>query len=129
MNPVRSGFSRYYVLRLLELLSFGPMLPNIQLEWVDSFKNDFSNSVIDILTNFINSLNNPYSSNLDFRLKIADAILKIDSISEEATAIKCSALFKMGKKGLAKTAFNNFEKEYKLLLGEDYKGSIKNFLN
>lgn len=115
--------------RLLELLSYGPMLPNIQFEWVDSFKNDFANSVIDVLLDFVNSSTNTYANNQDFRLKIADAILKMDPINDDAIAIKCNALFKMGKRGLAKTAFDNFNKEYKLLLGEDYKGSLKNFLN
>ena len=117
------------MLRLLELLSYGPMLPNIQFEWVDSFKNDFANSVIDILLNFLNIPNSPYANNQDLRVKMADAILKIDPISEEAIAIKCNALFKIGKNGLAKTAFDNFAKEYKLLLGETYTGSLKNFLN
>ena len=117
------------VLRLLELLSYGPMLPNIQFEWIDSFKNDFANSVIDILFNFLNNPNSPYINNQDLRIKIADALLKIDPISEEAIAIKCNALFKIGKKGLAKVSFDNFAKEYKTLLGETYTGSLKNFLN
>ena len=117
------------VLRLLELLSYGPMLPNIQFEWVDSFKNDFANSVIDILLNFLNNPNNPYSNNHDLRIKIADVLLKIDPISEEAIAIKCNALFKIGKKGLAKATFDNFAKEYHSFLGETYTGSLKNFLD
>ena len=117
------------MLRLLELISYGPMLPDIQFEWVDSFKNDFANSVIDILMNFLNNSNSPYSNNHELRIKIADGILKIDPISEEAIAIKCNALFKIGKKGLAKASFDNFAKEYKSFLGEPYTGSLKNFLN
>ena len=120
--------SKNDVLRLVEILSYGPMLPNIQLEWVDNFKTDFSNSAIDVLMQVVNNSNNSFSTNLDIRLKIADSILKIDPINEEAVAIKCNALYKMGKKGLAKTTFDNFAKEYKLLLGEPYKGSIQNFL-
>ncbi len=117
------------MLHLLELLSYGPMLPNIQFEWVDSFKNDFANAVIDVLLNFFNNSNNSHVNNLDLRVKIADTILKIDPISEEAIAIKCNALFKIGKKGLAKTTFDNFTKEYKSLLGETYNGSLKSILN
>jgi DNA-binding SARP family transcriptional activator len=113
------------LLQLLELLQFGVILPNIQLEWVDSFKTDFSNSVIDLLMQVVNNEKNNFYKDQNIRLKIADCILKIDLINEEALAIKCKALYAMGKKGLAKTTLDNFSKEYNLLLGELYKGSIK----
>jgi two-component SAPR family response regulator len=116
------------LLRFLELLNYGSLLPNIQLEWVDDFKTDFSNLVIDTLMQVINNTRNAFYDQPDIRLKIAAALLKIDSINEEAISIKCQALVRMGKKGLAKTAFDNFNKEYKLLLGENFSGSIKSFL-
>ena len=116
------------ILRLVELLSLGPMLPNIQLEWVDSFKNDFSSAVIDVLLYYLSNQSNPYLDRLDIQLKVADTIMKFDPINEEAISIKCNTLYKMGKKGLAKTAFDHFSKEYKTLLGENYQGSLKAFL-
>jgi DNA-binding SARP family transcriptional activator len=116
------------LLRLVELLNYGSLLPNIQLGWVDDFKTDFSNLVIDTLTQVINNRKNPFYDNLDIRLKIADALLKIDSINEDALRIKCKTFVRMGKMGLAKTTFDNFSKEYTLLLGVAYSRSIKNFL-
>jgi DNA-binding SARP family transcriptional activator len=116
------------LMRLLELLSYGNLLPNIQLEWIDNFKTDFSNSIIDTLMSVLNNRQNSFYDNPDIQLKIADSLLKIDSINEEAIHIKCKALTVMGKKGLAKTTFDNFTREYKSLLGEPYSGSIKNFL-
>lgn len=117
------------LLRLLEILSFGLLLPNIQFEWIDDIKTDFSNSVIDLLMNIVENTKLPYFEDIEIRLKIADTILGIDPISEDGIAIKCKALYKMRKKGLAKTVFDNFTKEYQSLLGEAYTGSIKNFLN
>ncbi len=117
------------ILRLVELLTLGPMLPNIQMEWVDSFKNDFSNAVIDVLLHYLNHSGQPYTDNLSIRLKVAESVLKFDPISEEAIGVKCNTLYKMGKKGLAKAAFDNFSKEYKTLLGETYQGSLKVFLD
>jgi two-component SAPR family response regulator len=116
------------LLRLLELLDYGNLLPNIQFEWVDNFKTDFSNAIIDALMQVVNNQKNSFYNNQDIRLRIADCILRIDPINEEALSIKCNALCLMGKKGLSKTAFDNFTKEYKLLLGEPYPGSIKNFI-
>lgn len=116
------------LLRLLELLDSGTMLPNIQFEWVDNFKTDFSNAVIDVLIQIVNNRKNSFYDNQDARLRISDCILKIDPINEEALVIKCNTLYAMGKKSLAKAAFDNFTKEYQLLLGEPYQGSIKNFI-
>jgi two-component SAPR family response regulator len=116
------------LLRLLELLDYGSLLPNIQFEWIDNFKTDFSNAVIDTLMQIVNNPKNSFYNNPDIRLRISDCILRMDVINEEALSIKCNALFLMGKKGLSKAAFDNFAKEYKLLLGEPYPGSIKNFI-
>ncbi|MDR1632551.1 MAG: hypothetical protein LBR97_06695 [Dysgonamonadaceae bacterium] len=116
------------LMRLLELLSYGNLLPGIQLEWIDNFKTNFSNTVIDALMAVLNNRQNPFYKNPDIRLKIADSLLNLDSINEDAIRIKCKTFIRMGKKGLAKTTFDNFSREYKSLLGEPYSGSIKNFL-
>ncbi|MDR1527510.1 MAG: hypothetical protein LBS46_07575 [Dysgonamonadaceae bacterium] len=121
--------SKEDLLRLLSLLDYGPMLPNIQLEWIDNFKTGFTNSVIDTLMYIVDNKNNSFYNNQDIRLKIADSLLKLDSICEEAISIKCKAFIQMGKKSLAKVTFDNFTKEYKALLGEPYPGSDKNFCN
>jgi LPXTG-motif cell wall-anchored protein len=116
------------LMRLLELLGYGNLLPNIQLEWIDNFKSDFSNKVIDTLMAVLNNRQNPFYGNPDIQLKIADSLLNLDSINEDAIRVKCKALILMGKKGSAKTIFDSFSREYKALLGEPYSGSIKNFL-
>jgi hypothetical protein len=95
---------------------------------MDHFKTDFSNKVIDTLMAVLNNRQNPFYENPDVQLKIADSLLNLDSINEDAIRIKCKAFIQMGKKGLAKATFDNFSREYKSLLGEPYSGSIKNFL-
>ncbi|GHT69277.1 hypothetical protein AGMMS50239_35780 [Bacteroidia bacterium] len=80
-----------------------------------------------VLISVLNNKQSLFYDNPIIQLKIADSLLKIDSINEEALRIKCKALIKMGKKSLAKTTFDNFSREYKSLLGEPYSGSIKNF--
>jgi DNA-binding SARP family transcriptional activator len=114
--------------RFLSLLDHGQMLPNIQLEWVDNFKTEYTNLVIDTLMYIVNNQNNSFYNNQDIRLKIADSLLKLDSICEEAITIKCKAFIQMGKKSLAKMTFDTFSREYKTLLGEPYPGSDKRFL-
>ncbi|GHT18283.1 hypothetical protein AGMMS4957_00260 [Bacteroidia bacterium] len=115
------------LLHLLELLNAGVMLPNIQFEWVDEFKTNFSNEVIDTMMQVVNNPKNTFHNNLDISLKIADCLLKIDTINEDALGMKIKALSAMGKKGLAKSVFDSFAKEYKALLGETYRGSLNHF--
>ncbi|MDR2474380.1 MAG: hypothetical protein LBD45_00845 [Bacteroidales bacterium] len=127
--PLQNGITQLDdLLRLLELLNNGSLLPNVQEEWIDDFKTEFSNLVIDSLFMVINNPKNSFYENEDIRLRVANALLEFDSINEDAIQIKCKALVKMGKKGLAKTVFDNFNKEYKLILGESYTGSIKKIM-
>jgi len=112
---------------LLELLLRGVLLPNTEMDWTDGFKSDFSNLTIDILT-FL-SREEHYNLSDEMKLKIADTIFLHDYVNEEALFLKCSILYKSGKKGIAKTVYDNFRKEYELLLGVEYKHSLQDVIN
>lgn len=106
--------------RLMELLLRGAMLPNLEDDWVDPFKNDFSNNTIDFLTGLLRS--SDYSD--DFRLRIADTLFLHDFINEEALKVKCGILYRQGKKGLAKTVYDAFCKDYQSSLGTSFPVSM-----
>ncbi len=108
--------------KLLELLLRGVLLPNTEADWVDGFKSDFSNLTIDILTRL--SQSNYYKLTDDLKLKIADTLFLHDYINEEALYLKCLIYFNSGKKGIAKSVYDNFSKEYFNLLGTKYKYSL-----
>ncbi|MDD4922252.1 MAG: hypothetical protein PHS30_07220 [Bacteroidales bacterium] len=105
--------------KLLELLLFGPLLPNTSADWLDDFKGNYSSSAIDLLGELLK--NDSFKHHTKFRLKIAETIISHDMLNEEALIIKCTILYNTGKKGLAKTAYDSFCREYKKSLGEDYK--------
>lgn len=106
--------------RLVSIVSAGELLPNLETEWVDSFKSDFSNRLIDLLLNLID-----HSSDLNLSssvmINIADAIFAHDSLNEDALKIKCTLLVEMGKNGLAQKVYSSFIKEYQSLFGVDFK--------
>lgn len=106
--------------KLLELLLRGMMLPNTEIDWIDSFKNNFSDTTIDLLSNLLKQEN--LSDTL--RLKIADTLFQHDYINEEALCLKCRILCQQGKKGLAKTVYDSFCKEYYTSMGTEYKFSL-----
>ena len=114
------------ILELMELLMCGQLLPYTQADWLDKFKSAYSNDAIDILYNLL--LSEDVVKDEELGLQITDAIFLFDSLNEEALRIKCSILYNSGKKGLAKSAYDIFSKEYKMMLGENYKYSLSQVL-
>jgi DNA-binding SARP family transcriptional activator len=108
--------------KLLELLMYGQLLPYTPSTWIDKFKSDYSNDAIDILYNLL--LSSDWTNNERLVVQIVDAIFLFDSLNEEALGIKCSILYNSGKKGLAKSTYDIFAKEYKTMLGENYRYSL-----
>ena len=104
--------------KLLVLLSGGELLPNLQVEWVDSFKSEFSNNLMDLLTEL--SKKQKVLDNPQLCIDLADAIFIQDSLNEDALRLKCSMLIKMGRNKLSKKVYESFAKEYKLLFGENF---------
>lgn len=109
----------------MELLLRGMMLPNIETDWIDTFKNDFSNDTIDLLCRLLKQ--EDLSDTL--KLQIADTLFQHDYINEEALCIKCRILCQQGKKGLAKTVYDAFCKEYAASLGTTYKYSLMEIID
>lgn len=113
--------------RLLELLSFGQLLPFTTEEWFDPYKAAYSDATLDFLMNVL--VLERAKQQVDFRLYIANLIFLFDSLSEEALSLKCRALYIQDKKSLAKNAYNNFCKEYETLLGEKYRKPFSQIIN
>lgn len=115
------------IMTLLAIVSKGELLPNIQTEWIDSFKSDFSNTLIDLLLE-IYSLSDIRKSP-QICTNLADAMFIHDSLNEDALSIKCSCLVQMGKYGLAQKAYNAFTKEYKALFNSNFPHSFERVIN
>ncbi|RLD81242.1 MAG: hypothetical protein DRJ10_06405, partial [Bacteroidetes bacterium] len=115
------------IIHLMQILKRGDFLQNVTYEWLDKFKADVSENVINVLINYTNS--NRTICNPSFLIQIADAVLLFDSINEEALSIKCKSLMKNGKHSLAKKTYDVFVKEYKVLYNEDYSLSFSNITN
>jgi two-component SAPR family response regulator len=115
------------VKNLLTIVSQGEFLPNIQIEWVDPFKADLSNRLIDLLLE-IYTQSDIYKSPQTCIL-LADAICVHDSLNEDALSIKCHHLVQTGKYGLAQKAYTAFVKEYKTLFNSGFPHSFEQVIN
>ena len=112
--------------RLLQIVSIGELLPNTQTEWVDQFKSDFSNEIIDLLLQLVQQKDVQFTD--EIYIKIANVLLIHDPLNEDALKLKCSILVKMGKNGLAKNTYTTFIKEYQTWFGTKYKYSFEQIM-
>ena len=114
-------------IELLKLGLKGPLLPNLDYDWLDKFKDYYSNELIDVLQE--------YSKNLDLRedvktaIQIADAIFINDPLNEDALRLKCKVLNDNGKHSLAKKVFENFVREYLNSMGTQFNQKFNDLLN
>jgi two-component SAPR family response regulator len=114
---------------ILEFIHFtkkGEFLQNLSYEWLDKYKAEVAENIIDTLINYANQNKNDLDT--AFLIQMADIVLLFDSVNEEALEIKCKSLIKCGKHTLAKKNYDNFIKEYKLLYAEDYGVSFNRLI-
>ena len=105
----------------------GSLLPNLQTSWLDNYKSDISNLIIDTLIEYSQKLDGDKDDKL--LLEIADAVFMYDTINQEALRIKCSVLNKKGKYSLAKTWYDHFVKEYQKLYAENYPRTFEDVIS
>jgi two-component SAPR family response regulator len=113
--------------QLAEITQRGSFLSNIEYEWLDEYKSEVSNEIIDTYIHFAHSI--PIKEDPDFLVRLANYIFYFDAVNEEAIAVKCKALAYTGKHSLAKAAFDNFVRQYKTLYGEEYGRDFQQMLD
>lgn len=111
---------------LTEIINRGGFLLNVEYEWLDDFKGEISNKVIDTYLAYSKKLN--INDNAEEIVEIADNIFKFDSVDEIAMSLKCRALVHLGKHTLAKSTYEKFAKDYQRLYSEEYAISYKEIL-
>lgn len=114
----KNNLNKQKIIQLTQITQRGNFLSNIEYEWLDTFKSEVSNEIIDSYIQFANSI--PVMEDPEFLIKLANDIFYFDPVNEEAMTIKCKALSHIGKHSLAKNTFENFNKEYKVIYGEPF---------
>ena len=128
IKKIRTGhISAIDVRRLLTIVSRGEMMQSIQVEWLDSFKAEFSNNLIDVLLDVAHKAELQLS--LQEHIDLADAIFIHDFLNENALKLKCKTLIKMKKNGLAKKVYDSFVKEYQNSFGVAFKDSFEQIVS
>lgn len=123
----KNALSQNQIESLLDILRNGPVLSNVTYEWLDSFKSDINDKVIDVLLTFSKSFNT--KNDPDLILRIMECVLNFDSINEQAIIYKTRAHNYKGNHSLAKSTFEEFQKKYNSLYGAEFKYSFKEVIS
>jgi DNA-binding SARP family transcriptional activator len=98
---------------LLSVAMHGTLLPHINVEWLDEYKANYSNSLIETLTQI--SQKDELKSDWNLLLKIANVILLHDVTDEYAVKLKCYALQSLKRNRQALQCFRKFVDDYEKL--------------
>lgn len=122
----KSNLTKQNVSRLVEITQKGAFLLNVNYEWLDDFKSDVSDKIVDTLVAFAEKCD--LKADAEFIVHLADCIFNFDRSNEEAMVLKCKAEYCLGKHSLAKLTYEKFIKEYQLLYNEEYKRSFNELI-
>jgi two-component SAPR family response regulator len=113
--------------RLARIIKRGSFLSTSAYEWMDPFKSEISNEIIDAYLHFARSVQ--INEDPELLIEVANYVFYFDSVNEEAMAVKCKALVHLGKHSQARNTYENFCKEYKLLYDDPFEKSFNAILN
>ncbi|MFD1139856.1 galactose oxidase [Larkinella insperata] len=115
------------VTELASIIKRGSFLANQEYEWLDPFKSEISNEVVNTYLRYASSVS--ISDDPEFLIQLANYIFYFDPVNEEAMIIKCKALAFLGKHSLAKTALETFSREYSRIYGEEFRKDMPEVLH
>jgi DNA-binding SARP family transcriptional activator len=105
-HEIESDCDKTKVAMFMALASLGKLLPNLQTDWGDEYKAEFTSRLIEKSMKIAAKAN--IKDDPQMLLRIADAILTHDNLDEDAIRMKCTVLIRLGKKNQAKEAYNSF---------------------
>jgi len=123
----KKNLNKQKIRELAQIIKRGAFLSIVNYEWLDPFKAEISNDIIDAYIIFSHSIK--ISEDPELLIEIANYIFYFDSVNEEAMVTKCKALVHMGKHSQAKNTYQDFCKEYKILYNDEFQRSFSHVLN
>ena len=122
----KQRLSKAKIIELAKITERGSFLSNVEYDWLDTFKSEISNDIIDTYLHFATSIK--IEDDPEFLISLANYIFYFDTVNEEAMMIKCKALVYLGKHSLAKNTFETFNREYRAIYGEEFNLSFQQIL-
>ena len=74
----KKEINKKHIKHLIKITKKGSFLLNLNYEWLDSFKSDISDRIVDTLVNFGESFT--IEEEPDFMINLADSVFNFDSV-------------------------------------------------
>ena len=100
---------------LMSITERGSLLPESEYMWLDGYKSNVSDMVLNHFWEYANSLN--FEKVPELIIDIADRILAFEHINEQALYLKCRALSLSGRHSSAKKVYDKFRLDYEAVYG------------
>ncbi len=110
---------------IIQILHRGTLLRDIVPEWLDSFKDKTTGTIVSTLEEMLTKFD--FESSI--RLAISNVIFEFDQMNETALRVKCSLLSIQGKHSIAMETYENYIKLYVKLYNEKYQFSFKDVVS
>jgi len=123
----KNQLSKDKILQLIKIIKKGSFLSTSAYDWMDTFKSEISNEIIDVYLSFARSVQ--IHEDPELLIEVANYVFYFDSVNEEAMVVKCKALAHLGKHSQCRNTYENFCKEYKLLYDSDFPKNFNAVLN
>lgn len=120
LEQLKQQFSEELTDGLIRVVGRGPFLPNTEIEWLDDYKGKVNFRVTSRLMEISEQV-----AEEERKIKMADIVLSIDDLHEQAAKLKINTLTQLGKHGLANYFYEEFAKRYKELYQETFPRSFK----
>lgn len=124
IESTKHSLEKDQVINLLNIISSGEISPDIHTEWIEGFKDDIINILVDDLLTISLTQDDPH-----LLIRLSNTILKYAPLNEEAISLKCKSLYKLGRKGSAKQCYNDFCKTYLDILDSKYEKSFNEIIS
>ncbi|MDN5204855.1 hypothetical protein QQ008_25920 [Fulvivirgaceae bacterium BMA10] len=125
LDLVKEPFDIKNLSGLTHILRTGEFLPNLSKEWLDPYKFNVSNRIIDIYTPLLKELWS--TKDYDLLIDYCDIILTFDMVHEIAIRYKVAALRDQKKHQQALRVYQHFVGQYRQFYQEEFVVSFNDF--
>ena len=111
---------------LLGIIEKGPLLPNMDDEWLDNFKSKISDELLDKLLPLFEDKS--FKEENNWVIRLSRALLIFDPLNETLLEHNIRGLIKIGKNTLANECLEHFEKVYQQCYAQPFNKSITDII-
>lgn len=131
MDLIRLGYMGETVdasvlVRIFRLASGGTLLQGYEYGWLDSYKSEYSELLIGLMMKA--AADPAIAANPSYMSRIADCILREDSLDEFAVRTKCRLLYDAGHHGLSRSVYEKWREDYMQMLDSEPEMSYKSII-